>query len=361
MKILKARTEFASALNQIHAEHGIEPEVIISALKEALAAAYRRDFSPPKDEVIEIEVNPETGENKIFQVLDNGEKKDITPPGFGRIAAQVAKQVLIQKIREGEKAAVLAEYEKKIGGLVSGTIIRFDGPDVIVEIGNKAEAVMPSQEKSPLEKYRLNQKLTFYIKEIQEGMRGKHIVVSRADKRLVEALFRREVPEVAANSVEIKEIAREPGSRSKVAVMSRQPGVDPVGSCVGQKGVRVQAVINELGGEKIDIIQYSDDPVKYITAALSPAENLQIGINEKKKTAKVKAAEDQLSLAIGRDGQNVRLAAKLTGYKIDVQVPRSSPAPQAPVGVRTAAKKTSVKKVKSKKAKKDKEKDQEKG
>lgn len=324
MAILKARTEFAAALNQIHAEHGIEPEVVIDALKEALLAAYRRDFSVPKEEAFAVEVNPENGENKIFKIGSKGKKQEVTPPGFGRIAAQVAKQVLIQKIREGEKSAILAEYEKKVGGLASGTVIRFDGPDVIVEIGNKAEAVMTPEEKSPLERYHINQKLVFYIKEIRETLKGKQIIVSRADKRLVEALFRREVPEVASGAVEVKEIAREPGSRSKVAVASRQPGVDPVGSCVGQKGVRVQAVINELNGEKIDIIQYSDDPARFIAAALSPAENLEVEVREKKKRAKVRAPEDQLSLAIGKEGQNVRLAAKLVGYKIDIQGPKAA-------------------------------------
>jgi N utilization substance protein A len=197
-------------------------------------------------------------------------------------------------------------------------VLRFDGPNVIVDIG-KAEGVMPSQEQVQVERYHINQRLTFLIKGIQEGPRGQQIVVSRADKGLVEALFRREVPEVASGAVEIRQIAREPGSRAKVAVSSRQTGVDPVGSCVGQKGVRVQAVINELDGEKIDIIQYSDDPGKFITAALSPAEKVEVDLEEKKKMAKVSVPDDQLSLAIGKEGQNVRLAAKLSGYKIDIK------------------------------------------
>lgn len=320
MAMLKARTEFASALNQICAEHSIEPEVVIASIKEALLAAYRRDFGMDEKIKYEAEVKEETGESRIFSWKEGKKKtkKDITPPGFGRIAAQVAKQVLLQKIREAEKLAVLAEYSKRVGTLVNGMVLRFDGPNIIVDIG-KTEGVMPPQEQIRAEKYRLNQRLTFLIKGIQEGIRGQQIIVSRADKGLVEALFRREVPEVASGAVEIKEIAREPGSRSKVAVLSRQTGVDPVGSCVGQKGVRVQAVINELDGEKIDIIQYSDDLGKFIVAALSPAEKVSVDLKENKKIAEVSVPEDQLSLAIGKEGQNVRLAAKLTGYKIDIK------------------------------------------
>jgi N utilization substance protein A len=320
MAILKARTEFASALNQICAEHGIEPEVVIQSIKDALLAAYRRDFGLKEEMEYEVEVDQETGESRIltWQEGKKKAKKDITPPGFGRIAAQVAKQVLLQKIREAEKLAILAEYSKRVGTLVGGMVLRFDGPNIIVDIG-KTEGVMPPPQQVRSEKYQINQRLTFLIKGVQEGARGQEIIVSRADKDLVEALFRREVPEVASGAVQIKEIAREPGSRSKVAVLSKQTGVDPVGSCVGQKGVRVQAVINELNGEKIDVIQYSDDPVKFIVAALSPAEKIEVNLAKKLKVAKVSVPSDQLSLAIGKDGQNVRLAAKLTGYKIDIK------------------------------------------
>lgn len=320
MAIFKARTEFASALNQICAERGIEPEVVLSTIKAAIVAAYRRDFGLEEGRKYEAEINPETGESRLFswQEGKKRKKKDVTPPGFGRIAAQVAKQVLLQKIREAEKAAVLDEYSKRIGTLVNGMILRFDGPNIIVDIG-KTEGIMPPQEQVRSEKYKLNQRLTFLIKDIRDSMRGREIIVSRADKGLVEALFRREVPEVASGAVEIKEVAREPGSRSKIAVSSTQVGVDPVGSCVGQKGVRVQAVIGELEGEKIDVIQYSDSPEKFIIAALSPAEGVKVKVDEKKKTATVTMPDDQLSLAIGKDGQNVRLAAKLTNYKIDIK------------------------------------------
>lgn len=348
MPILKPRTEFAAALNQVCAERGIEPEIVIATIQEAILAAYKRDFNFKDDFEYEAVITPATGETHIFswQIGKKTKtKKEITPPGFGRIAAQVAKQVLLQKIREAEKTALLEEYSKRIGTLVNGMVLRFDGPNIVVDIG-KAEGLMTPSEQVRLEKYSLNQRLTFFIKEIEETMRGKQIIVSRSAEGLVEGLFRREVPEVASGAVQIKVIAREPGSRSKVAVLSTQSGVDPVGSCVGQKGVRVQAVIEELNGEKIDIIQYSDDPAKFIGAALSPAEKIKVEINEKKKTAVVSAPEDQLSLAIGRAGQNVRLAAKLTGYKIDIK--EDKPAKKKVTKKVTKAKKTVKKKAEKK-------------
>lgn len=316
MAVTKARTEFASALNQICAEHNIKLEVVIESIKEALLAAYRRDFGMEEEAKYEAEINQETGETKLFS-LDGG-KKEITPPGFGRIAAQVAKQVLIQKIREAEKSSILSEYAKRIGNLVNGRVIRFEGPNAIVDL-DRAEAIMPRFEQIMTENYQINQRLVFYIKGIETLEKGEQIIVSRADKNLVEGLFKREVPEVASGAVKIKEIAREAGNRSKIAVFSTQTGVDPVGSCVGQKGVRVQAVINELNGEKIDIIQYSEDPAKFIASALSPAEKIKVQLDENNKTAIVSVPNDQLSLAIGKDGQNVRLAVKLTGYKIDIK------------------------------------------
>jgi N utilization substance protein A len=317
MAVIKARTEFASALNQICAEHGIEIEVVLDSIKEALLAAYRRDFGVDEEAQYEVNIDQQTGESHLF-LLGKKEKKEITPPGFGRIAAQVAKQVLIQKIREAEKSSILAEYAKRVGSLVSGRIIRFDGPNVVIDI-DRTEAMMPKMEQVMAENYKISQRLTFYVKGIEELGKGQQIIISRADKNLVEGLFKREVPEVSSGVVKIKEIAREAGNRSKIAVFSTQSGVDPVGSCVGQKGVRVQAVINELNGEKIDIIQYSEDISKFIASALSPAEKIKVEIDEKRKTAVVSVPEDQLSLAIGRDGQNVRLAVKLTGYKIDIK------------------------------------------
>jgi N utilization substance protein A len=320
-----ARTEFTSALNQICAERGISPKAVIETIKTALVAAYRKDFGLEEEVEYEAELDEVTGSTKLFKFPEGkpDKKKDVTPPGFGRIAAQTAKQVILQKIREAEKDAIIGEYQDKIGTLVNGMVLRFDGKFIICDIG-RGQGLMPPEEQARDEHYRLNQRLTFYIKDIRETIKGQQIIVSRADPELVIGLFKREVPEVNSGAVEIKIIAREAGSRSKVAVASTQAGVDPVGSCVGQKGVRVQAVINELGGEKIDIIEHSDDIKKFIIAALQPAENLEIKVNQKKKTAEVTVPEDQLSLAIGKDGQNVRLAAKLTGYKINIKGPKGT-------------------------------------
>ena len=308
------RSEFALALNQVATERGIEPSVVVDTIKAAILAAYRKDYGAEELELLTVDLNADTGESKILK-----EDKDVTPPGFGRIAAQTAKQVILQRIREAEKQAVLSDFQTKVGSIVPGMVLRFDGPNVIIDIG-RTQAVMPPQEQNQGERYHLNGRLTFYIEGIRETMRGNEIIVSRAHKGLVEGLFKREVPEVASGAVELRIIAREAGGRTKVAVYSTQSGVDPVGSCVGQKGVRVQAVINELGiNEKVDIIQWSDDAHLLITAALAPAKDLDVKLDEKKKAAEVFVPEDQLSLAIGRDGQNVRLAAKLTGWKIDIK------------------------------------------
>lgn len=334
MAVLKARTEFASALNQICAEKGIDPEVALESIKSAVVAAYRKDYGAKEGMDYSVDLDMATGDYKVYEFPEGKEKKkkEVTPKGFGRIASMTAKQVIIQKLREAEKAAVLDEYSKRIGTLVSGLIIRFDGPNAIVDIG-KAEGVMPPQEQIRSERYSTNQRLTFLIKEIRDSVRGREVIVSRSDPGLVEALFRREVPEVASGAVEIKVIAREGGGRTKMAVSSTQLGVDPVGSCVGQKGVRVQAVIDELEGEKIDVIQYSDDSEKFIIASLSPAEGVKVDLDKKKEEAVVSVPDDQLSLAIGREGQNVRLAAKLTGFRIDIKgakkaVKKAPPSPR---------------------------------
>ena len=305
------RTEFAAALNQAAAERGVDPQEVVTIIKEAIKAAYKKDYTD--EDEIEVELDSETGAAKVFK-----DKKDVTPPDFGRIAAQTAKQVLLQRIREAEKSAIFAEYERRIGGVVNGMVQRLEGQNVVVDLG-KTEAIMPAAEKMLGEEYRLNQRLKFFIVGIREGHRGQEIMVSRAHKGLVEGLFKLEVPEIGSGVVEIKGVAREPGNRSKVAVSSRQAGVDPVGSCVGQKGVRVQAVIAELGTEKIDVIAHSDDPAKFVAAALSPAKVDKVRTDDETKTAYVEVPDDQLSLAIGKDGQNVRLAAKLTGWRIDIK------------------------------------------
>jgi N utilization substance protein A len=318
------RTEFAQALRAIASERGLDAEVILETIKQAIIAAYRRDAKERGEDTeemeFEVELDPRTGEAKIFAYPPEKpeEKKDVTPPGFGRIAAQTAKQVIHQKIREAEKGAIMDEYEGRVGSLISGMILRFDGSDVRVDLG-RAEGIMPAKERVPDERLNPNQRLSFLLKDIQDGPRGKQLVLSRADPLFVQKLFEREVPEMSSGSVEVKAIAREAGVRTKMAVFSNQSGVDPVGSCVGQKGVRVQAVTNELGGERVDIIPWSDNTADLVKASLSPAENLSVTLDEKDMVAKVKAPEDQLSLAIGRDGQNARLAAKLTGWKIEIK------------------------------------------
>lgn len=310
------RSEFTLALNQVASERGVDPQIVLDTIKGAILAAYRKDHGDDTFDPEEycVELDPGSGETHVMH-----KGKDVTPPGFGRIAAQTAKQVLLQKIREREKDAIVEEYTKRVGTVVNGMILRFQGPVVIVDIG-KTEAIMPPQHKIPNESYFLNKKIAVYIAQIEDETKGRGIIVSRSHPGLVEGLFRREVPEVAAGSVVIKKVVREPGNRAKIAVYSEQSGVDPVGSCVGQKGVRIQAVIEALDGlEKIDVIQYSDDPAKYIVNALSPAKNLQVEIREEQKTAIVTAAREDLPLVIGKEGQNVRLASMLAGYNIEVE------------------------------------------
>ncbi len=329
------RTEFAQALKAIAQERGLDPSVILDTIKEAIIAAFKRDARERGEDtetsVYEVELDPRDGGAKIFSwpLLEEDatekkkeaakkERKDITPPGFGRIAAQTAKQVIHQKIREAEKGAIMDEFSGRVGTLISGMVLRFDGPDVKIDIG-RTEAIMPALERIPNERLNLNQRLSFLLKEIKEGLRGKEIILSRADPLFVEKLFAREVPEIGSGNVTIKLIAREAGVRTKIAVASIQQGVDPVGSCVGQKGVRVQAVTNELGGERVDLISYTEEIEDLVKASLSPADGLVVKVNKKEKLAQVKSPEDQLPLAIGKDGQNVRLAAKLTGLRIEVE------------------------------------------
>lgn len=331
---LTARTEFAAAINQIASERGISPKIILDAIKQALVASFKKDFPTLAEEVeedetkvIEANIDEEEGEFRIYKGEEGQKTKDmedITPPGFGRIAAQTAKQVILQQIREAEKTSILDEYQDKLGEIVNGMVQRMDGRDVVVDIG-RGQGVMPPEEQVGNEYYKLNSRISVLIKEIGETQRGESVIVSRQDPKLVEGLFKREVPEVGAGSVVIKAIAREAGSRTKVAVESTQDGVDPVGSCVGQKGVRVQAVINELNGEKIDIIQYSENQDKFITAALAPADGLSIKKDKTTDEFIVTVPHDQLSLAIGRGGQNVKLAAKLTHVRLKIVSDQTDP------------------------------------
>lgn len=330
---LIARTEFAAALNQIASERNIPVDVILDAVKSALVASFNKDFEAEakkieeKGEMITVDLDPETGEFKLKAGKADASAKDyvdITPPGFGRIAAQTAKQVILQQVREAEKTGIIAEYQGRLGEVVTGMVQRMDGKNVIVDIG-RGQGVMPPEEQVRNEYYRLNSRISVLLSDIRDSFKGQQIIVSRSDPRLVSALFAREVPEVGAGTVVAKAIAREAGNRTKISVASNQEGVDPVGSCVGQKGVRVQAVINELNGEKIDIIQYSEDKDKFLKAALAPAEATKLEFNQDNTEVTVTVPDDQLSLAIGRGGTNVKLAAKLVGVKVKVISDKSDP------------------------------------
>lgn len=337
---LTARTEFAAAINQICSERGIPVSVVVDSIKAALVASFRKDYPAQSDEIsleegmdIIVDLDSATGEFKLYKGKPEDSVKnmtEITPPGFGRIAAQTAKQVILQKIREAERTATVDEYRDRVGEVVNGMVLRHDGPNVIIDLSRgqdvgRGQGVMPPEEQVRSEYYRLNARFTVLIADIRETPRGEAIIVSRADPRLVTGLFAREVPEVGSGAVVVKAIAREAGSRTKIAVASTQEGVDPVGSCVGQKGVRVQAVINELNGEKIDIIQFSDELSDYIKAGLAPADGLKIDIDKKTRTATVTVPHDQLSLAIGRGGQNVRLAAQLVNMSIKILSDQTDP------------------------------------
>lgn len=320
MSVIKS--EFFLALNQVATERGISADDVLESIKQAVLAAYKKDYHVPavaegeeeKEEEFEVKIHPETGETNIYK-----EGKDITPPGFGRIAAQTARQVILQKIREAEKKTIIKHYVSQVGTIIKGRVIRYDGKNAYFDIG-KAEAILPYEEQMRNESYRLNETYIVYIQEIKEDAFGNSkIIVSRTAPELVEELFKKEVPEVANGTVKIKIVVREPGERAKIAVYSEQSGVDPVGACVGQKGIRVKAVTDELGGdEKIDIIQWNSDDVFFIREALSPATVGNVVIDKEAKRATISVDESQAPLAIGHRGTNVNLASKLTGYTIDI-------------------------------------------
>ncbi len=316
------KSEFFLALNQVASERGISASDVLESIKTAVLAAYKKDYMPESlsqeetdaEETLRVELNEQSGEMHIF---DND--KDITPPGFGRIAAQTARQVILQQIREAEKRHIVQHFTGQVGTLIKGRVIRFEGRNVVVDLG-KAEALLPVEEQIRIERYHLGDAVMVYILEIREDSYGNsRIIVSRSSSELVKQLFSKEVPEIEAGTVQIKGVVRESGERTKIAVYSSQTGVDPVGACVGQKGIRVKSVTDELGGsEKIDIIQFSPDDTQYIKEALSPAEILDIELDKKEKRATVKVMVDQAPLAIGRNGINVQLASRLTGYEIDI-------------------------------------------
>ncbi|MEX1997695.1 MAG: transcription termination factor NusA [Candidatus Andersenbacteria bacterium] len=338
---------FGSAIDQIVAEKGISKEKVLETIEAALAAAYRKDYGE-RGQDIRAEFNEDDGTARIFKVvtvvadeavenpaaqlgLIEAQKEDpeavvdkeyveeVTPtdPNYGRVAAQTAKQVIIQRIREAEREAVFDEYKEKEGEIISGIVQRIEGDTVFVDIGRTTGILFPSEQVQG-ERYRVNQRIRVYVVKVDLSSRGPEILVSRSHPGMLRRLFELEVPEIFAGSVEIKAIAREASQRSKIAVWAKEEGIDPVGACIGQRGTRIQTIIAELSGEKIDIIQWDEDPARFIANALSPAKVVAVDVYEEEKRAVAHVEEYQLSLAIGKKGQNVRLAAKLTGWRIDI-------------------------------------------
>jgi len=357
-----------ATLEQLEEERKIPKEKILEAIEQALAAAYKKDYGK-RGQIIRAQFNPETGDVEFEQIkivvdetvarpeVPEGEEEPEVEEGderfrfdsekhmwledarrikgdaeleselvfpleteddFGRIAAQTAKQVIIQRIREAEKTSILGEYAEREGTIVTGIVQKVDGRSVIVDF-NRATGIMPNNEQIPGEYYRPGQRIRTYLVTVEEGSRGVNLRLSRSHPKFIEELFKLEAPEIAAETVEMKAIAREPGSRSKIAVWSNDENVDPIGACVGQKGIRVATVMSELAGEKIDIIPWSPDEAEFVAASLSPARVVDIELDEENHTAMIDVLDDQLSLAIGKGGQNVRLAAKLTGWRIDIK------------------------------------------
>ncbi len=340
-------TELIVAMEELEKEKGIKKEYMLESIETALVTAYKRNFDSKEN--VRVSMDKETGEihlyaekdvvenpediedvnleitlaeaRKIDPKLQVGDKASIelVPRNFGRIAAGTAKQVIIQKIREASRNFLFDEFNDRKGEIVSGIIQKADGGIVVMDLG-KLEGVMPIKEQVPTEKYHVNDKIRAYVMNVERGAKGApQVIVSRAHPDFVRKLFELEIPEIYEGVIEIKSVSRDAGNRSKVAVYSPNENIDPVGSCVGQKGVRIQNIINELCGEKIDVIEWSEDPSIYIAAALLPAQVMAVDIHEEEKFAQVIVRDDQLSLAIGKSGQNARLAARLTNWKIDIK------------------------------------------
>lgn len=334
--------DFVTLLEQFEKEKGISRDVLIEALEQALVSAYKRNYGSHKN--VRVEIDRQNGSMNVYvkkEVVDevvipdseisleNAKKinpqyelgdvieEKTAPQTFGRIAAQTARQVVTQRIREAERNMVYSEFSGKVGDIVSGIVQRVERKSVMVDLGT-VEAMLMPQEQVESDNYHPNQRLKIYIVDVQRTTKGPQIIISRTHAGLVRKLFELEVPEIQTGVVEIKSVSREAGSRSKIAVVSNDENVDPIGACVGSKGTRVANIVDELNGEKIDIIKYSDDPAQYIAAALAPAEVESVTVNEEEKLCTVVVAKNQLSLAIGKEGQNARLAAKLTGWKIDI-------------------------------------------
>lgn len=339
--------EFIGALKEIVKDKGISEDLLFTTIEDALVAAYKKNYAGPTSSAqnVKVTIDRETGEIHVYsqkvvveEVFDNvteigleeaQEIKptydlddvvdfEVTPKNFGRVAAQLAKGVVTQRIREAERSIIYGEYKEKEYDIITGTVLREDKGNVFVNIGKLETAIGPN-EQIPREKYKFNEKIKLYVVEVKNTSKGAQIIVSRTHPGLVKRLFELEVPEIYEGVVEIKSISREAGSRSKIAVVSHDENVDPMGACVGPKGARVQNIVNELKGEKIDIIKWSKNSEEFIENSLSPAKVLSVTVDEDKKSAKVIVDDSQLSLAIGKEGQNVRLAAKLTNWKIDIK------------------------------------------
>jgi transcription termination/antitermination protein NusA len=336
-------TELLDALNLLEREKGISKDVLIEAIEAALISAYKRNFNQAQN--VRVDINLETGTMRVFARKDVVEevydprleisleeaKKinpnyevgdvveiEVTPKDFGRIAAQTAKQVVTQRVREAERGVIYAEFIDREEDIMTGIVQRIDSRFIYVSLG-KTEALLPVSEQMPNEQYKPHDRIKVYITKVEKTTKGPQIFVSRTHPGLLKRLFELEVPEIYDGIVEIKSVAREAGDRSKISVHSDNPDVDPIGACVGPKGQRVQAVVNELKGEKIDIVRWSNDPVEFVANALSPSKVLDVLVNEDEKATTVIVPDYQLSLAIGKRGQNARLAAKLTGWKIDIK------------------------------------------
>ena len=336
-------TELMQALHDLGKEKGIEPEVILEAVEAALISAYKKNFGSVQN--VQVNIDEVTGEFHVFTCYDVVEEvlndkteisledaqklnpnyqvgevvmEEVTPRNFGRIAAQTAKQVVVQRIREAERGMIYSEFSERESDIVTGTIQRIENRNYYIDLG-KIEAVLGPNEQIPGESYEMFDRIKTYIVEVRKATKGPQIMVSRTHPGLLKRLFELEVPEIQEGVVEIKSVAREAGSRSKLSVYSHDENVDCIGACIGAKGSRVQAIVDELRGEKIDIVKWNEDPGVYIASALSPAKVLDVQVNEEEKKARVIVPDSQLSLAIGKEGQNARLAAKLTGWKIDIK------------------------------------------
>ncbi|MDK2895979.1 MAG: transcription termination/antitermination protein NusA [Candidatus Atribacteria bacterium] len=338
------KTDIFFAIEQLEKSKGIPKDKLKETIEAALLSAYRKNFKS-SHKGVSVEVDSQTGEIKVFarkMIVDKlkdstteisweevqrlglkGQVGDwvsieVTPHDFGRVAAQTAKQVIMQRLREAERDLIYEEFVEKVGEVITGLVNRIEGKEIIIDLG-RAEASLPPNEQVFAERYRIGGRMKFYIVEVRKSSKGPKIILSRTHPNLVKRLFELEVPEIQDGLVDIKAIAREPGVRSKVAVESRSEKVDPIGACIGNRGSRVKNITDELRGEKIDIIRWNNDPAVFITEALSPAKVIQVELNQDDNTAQVIVPENQLSLAIGKEGQNARLAARITGWRIDIK------------------------------------------